>query len=56
MDDINDYAENDIKLDISKKALRDLTVEQLVDLKLEVDELAEKINSLIEECDEVLNS
>lgn len=43
-------------LEISKELLDNLSVEQLVDLKFEVDELLEEMDNLIEECDEALNA
>ncbi len=45
-----------INLDISDEALKSLSMEQLADLKIEVDSLLTRIDSLIEDCDEVLNS
>ena len=47
---------DDINLDISDEVLKSLSIEQLADLKVEVDELLERIDNLIEDCDEVLNS
>lgn len=47
---------DEINLDISDEVLKSLSVEQLTDLKIEVDELLGRIDNLIEDCDEVLNS
>lgn len=43
-------------LNISKEQLEELSVEELVDLKVEVDDLMNKINDTLKECDEALNS
>lgn len=43
-------------LNISKEQLEKLSIEELVDLKVEVDNLMNKINNAIEECDKALNS
>lgn len=43
-------------LNITKEELDNLSIEQLADLKVEVDELLQKIDNLLEECDETLNS
>ena len=42
--------------DIKKEDLEKLTPEELADLKVEVEDLIAKLDSLIEECDETLNS
>lgn len=42
--------------DIKKEDLEKLTPEELADLKVEVEDLIEKLDSMIEECDEALNS
>lgn len=39
-------------LNISKEELDNLSIEQLADLKVEVDELLHAIDILIEECEE----
>ena len=43
-------------LNISKEQLEKLSIEELVDLKVEVDNLMNKINNTIKECEEALNS
>ena len=43
-------------LDISEEELEGLSVEELVDLKVDLEDLIDRINDLIEECDEVINS
>lgn len=42
-------------LNISKEQLEKLSIEELVDLKVEVDNLMNKINNTIKECEEALN-
>ena len=42
--------------DIKKEDLEKLTPEQLAELKVQVEDLIAEIDSMIEECDEVLNS
>lgn len=41
--------------DIKKEDLDNLTPEELADLKIEAEELKNRIESLIEECEEALN-
>lgn len=43
-------------LDISQETLDNLTIEELVDLKVRVDDLSEKIQNIITTCDEAINS
>lgn len=43
-------------LNISKEQLEKLSIEELADLKVKVDNLMTKINNAIEECDKALNS
>lgn len=43
-------------LNISKEMLDNLSVEELADLKVEVDDLVAEADSIIELCDETLNS
>lgn len=43
-------------LNISKEQLEKLSIEELVDLKVEVDNLMNEINNTIKECEETLNS
>ncbi len=41
-------------LSINKEDLTELSIEELVDLKIELDDILRKIDELIAECDEVL--
>ena len=43
------------KFNISDELLENLSVENLVDLKIEVDELSRKLEDILETCDEALN-
>lgn len=43
-------------LDISQEELEKLSFEELADLKVEVDELILKLDSIMETCDEALQS
>lgn len=43
-------------LNISKEQLEKLSIEELVDLKVEVDNLMNEINNTIKECEEALIS
>ena len=43
------------KFNISDELLEKLSVEKLVDLKIEVDELSRKLEDILETCDEALN-
>ena len=43
-------------LNISDEQLDGLSAEELVDLKVELEDLMDKIDNLIEDCDEVINS
>ena len=47
--------EKDI-LDISQETLDNLTIEELADLKIRVDDLSEKLQNIIATCDEAINS
>ncbi len=42
-------------LNISKEQLEELSVEELVDLKVEVDDLMNKIDNILATCEEALN-
>lgn len=44
------------KLNMSKEMLDNLSIEELADLKVEVDDLMADADSIIELCDETLNS
>ena len=46
--------ENEIK--ISKEVLENISVEDLADLKVEVEELVNDLQGLVDECEEVVNS
>lgn len=41
-------------LSINKEDLKKLSVEELVDLKIELDDILREIDNLIAECDELL--
>ena len=41
---------------LSDEQLKKLSLDQLVDLKVELDDLVERINDLINDCNEALNS
>lgn len=43
-------------LNISEETLQNLSIEDIVDLKMEVDELEEKLENILETCNEALNS
>ena len=43
-------------LNISEEVLNNLSIEELADLKIEVDELVNGLKNIVEECDEALNS
>lgn len=43
-------------LNISEELLQNLSVEDLADLKVEVEDLLLKLDNIIEKCDEALNS
>lgn len=42
------------RLNISEEALKKLSIEEIAELKIEVDDLLSKINSVLETCDEAL--
>ena len=42
-------------LNISKEQLEELSIEELVDLKVEVDDLMNKIDNILATCEEALN-
>ena len=44
------------KLKISDEVLENLSMEQLIELKTETDDLLIRLNSLIKNCDRALNS
>ena len=44
------------KLSISQEVLDNLSVEQLADLKVEIDDLMAEADSIIELCEETINS
>lgn len=48
-----EFMEEDL-INIQKEDLRNMSVEELVDLKLELDDLLREVQDLIEQCDEVL--
>lgn len=44
------------KMKISKELLESLSLEEVVDLKIEVDELVSKLDDMLEACNLALNS
>lgn len=46
--------ENEIK--ISKEVLENISVEDLADLKVEVEELVNDLQGLVDECEDAINS
>ena len=42
-------------LNITEEELKELTLQQVVDLKLEIDDLQKIINYMIKKCNEALN-
>ena len=46
----------DKKINISDELLKSLSMEELVDLKIEVDDLVERLDKVIADCDEAINS
>lgn len=42
-------------LDISDEQLENLSADELADLKVNLEELSDKIDDLIEDCDEMIN-
>lgn len=44
------------KVRVTQEDLEELTIEELVDLKVEAENLIEDIDELIEKCDELINS
>lgn len=43
-------------LNISEELLENLSIEELAELKVEVDDMVSKLDNIIEICDETLNS
>lgn len=41
---------------LSNKSLDNLSIEELVDLKMEVDDLVSEVDNIIQKCEEALNS
>ncbi|MBR3674284.1 MAG: hypothetical protein IKN65_08470 [Clostridia bacterium] len=46
--------ENGIK--VSEEVLKNISVDELADLKVEVDELVNELQDLVDECNEAINS
>lgn len=44
------------KLKLSDEALQDFTIDEIVELKIELDELLAKLNSILDLCNNTLNS
>lgn len=47
---------NEEKLELQDELLQNLSVDEIVELKVEVDDLMNKIDNIIENCDVALNS
>ena len=47
---------NEEKLNISQQLIDNLSVDNLIDLKVEVDDLVSKLDDMIETCNSALNS
>lgn len=43
-------------LNITEETLKNLSIEELADLKVEIDDLLETVNNLIKKCEETLNN
>lgn len=46
--------ENEEVLNINKEDLQNMSVDELVDLKIELDDMLREVNELIAQCDDVL--
>lgn len=44
------------RLEVSDELIQNLSIDQIAELKVEVEDLLEKLDSIIERCDETLNS
>ncbi len=44
------------RMRVTQEDLKELTIEELVDLKVEAENLIEDIDQLLEKCDELINS
>lgn len=44
------------KLELSDELLQNMSVDQLTELKVEVEDLLVKLDNILEDCNEVLNS
>ena len=44
------------KLELSDELLKNMSVDQLAELKVEVEDLLVKLDNILEDCNEVLNS
>lgn len=44
------------KIDVSKDILEKDTIEKLAELKVEVDDLSTRLDNIIENCDDIINS
>ena len=47
---------NNDEIKISDEVLKNISVEELVDLKIEIDDIIAKFNNIEEMCDETINS
>ena len=44
------------RLEISDELLQNMSVDQLTELKVEIEDLLIRLDNILEDCDEVLNS
>ena len=44
------------KLELSDEALQNFTIDEIIELKIELDELSAKLNSILDLCDNTLSS
>lgn len=42
-------------INITNEDLEELSFEELADLKIELDDLASKVNDMLKDCDDILN-
>lgn len=50
MDELQDF------INITDEELEELSLEELADLKIELDELRSKVDDMLETCDDILNN
>lgn len=50
MDELNDF------INITDEELEELSLEELADLKIELDDLRSRVDDMLKTCDDILNS